>query len=77
MSGALPSWSDAQTPGGIVPSGPNAPTVIPTQSGLPQVNINRPSGAGVSMNTYGQFDVQRNGAILNNSPAIVQTQQAG
>ncbi len=29
------------------------------------------------MNTYGQFDVQQKGAILNNSPAMVQTQQAG
>ncbi len=55
----------------------SGPSVIQTQNGLPQVNINRPSGAGVSINTYGQFDVQRPGAILNNSPAIVQTQQAG
>ncbi|KQR73726.1 hypothetical protein ASG35_22380 [Burkholderia sp. Leaf177] len=73
LLGALPSWSGAQ----IVPGGANAPGVISTQNGLPQVNINRPSGAGVSMNTYGQFDVQKNGAILNNSPTIVQTQQAG
>jgi filamentous hemagglutinin len=73
LLGVLPSWSNAQ----IVPGGANAPGVIATQNGLPQVNINRPSGAGVSMNTYGQFDVQKNGAILNNSPTIVQTQQAG
>lgn len=77
LTGALPSWADVQTPGGIVPSGPNAPAIVQTHNGLPQVNINRPSGAGVSMNTYGQFDVQPRGAILNNSPAIVQTQQAG
>lgn len=51
--------------------------VIQTQNGLPQVNIAKPSGAGVSMNTYSQFDVQKQGAILNNSAAIVQTQQAG
>lgn len=61
----------------IVPGGNHAPSVIQTQNGLPQVNINRPSGAGVSLNTYGQFDVQKNGAILNNSPTIVSTQQAG
>lgn len=73
LFGALPSWSGAQ----IVPGGANAPLVVQTQNGLPQVNINRPSGAGVSMNTYGQFDVQPKGAILNNSPVIVQTQQAG
>ncbi|MFP3568286.1 filamentous hemagglutinin N-terminal domain-containing protein [Paraburkholderia sp. SIMBA_030] len=61
----------------IVAGGANAPSVIQTQNGIPQVNISRPSGAGVSLNTYGQFDVQKNGAILNNSPTIVSTQQAG
>ncbi|MFP3803330.1 hypothetical protein SB764_44615, partial [Paraburkholderia sp. SIMBA_027] len=55
----------------IVAGGANAPSVIQTQNGIPQVNISRPSGAGVSLNTYGQFDVQKNGAILNNSPTIV------
>ncbi|MBK5124796.1 hemagglutinin repeat-containing protein [Burkholderia sp. R-69980] len=73
LLGALPSLSCAQ----IVPGGAHAPSVVQTQNGLDQVNINRPSGAGVSMNTYGQFDVQQKGAILNNSPIIVQTQQAG
>jgi filamentous hemagglutinin len=73
LVGALPSLSSAQ----MVPGGAHAPSVIQTQNGLDQVNINRPSGAGVSMNTYGQFDVQQKGAILNNSPIIVQTQQAG
>ncbi|WP_343656073.1 hemagglutinin repeat-containing protein [Paraburkholderia caribensis] len=61
----------------IAPGGAHAPGVVTTQNGIPQVNINKPSGAGVSMNTYGQFDVQKNGAILNNSPVIVSTQQAG
>ena len=73
LIGALPSLSGAQ----IVPGGAHAPSVVQTQNGLDQVNINRPSGAGVSMNTYGRFDVPSKGAILNNSPAIVQTQQAG
>jgi filamentous hemagglutinin len=73
LLGALPSWSGAQ----IVSGGAHAPSVVQTRNGLDQVNINRPSGAGVSMNTYGQFDVQPKGAILNNSPVIVQTQQAG
>ncbi len=73
LFGVLPAWSGAQ----IVAGGVHAPSVIQTQNGLPQVNVNRPSGAGVSMNTYGQFDVQPRGAILNNSPVIVQTQQAG
>ncbi|MDR6407759.1 hemagglutinin repeat-containing protein [Paraburkholderia terricola] len=73
LLGVLPAISGAQ----IVPGGAHAPSVIQTQNGLDQVNINRPSGAGVSVNTYGQFDVQQRGAILNNSPTIVQTQQAG
>ncbi len=73
LLGALPSLSGAQ----IVPGGAQAPSVVQTRNGLDQVNINRPSGAGVSMNTYGRFDVPSKGAILNNSPVIVQTQQAG
>ncbi|MDR5762501.1 hemagglutinin repeat-containing protein [Caballeronia sp. LZ035] len=51
--------------------------VVQTQNGLAQVNIAKPSGAGVSLNHYSQFDVPKQGAILNNSPAITQTQQAG
>ncbi|CAB3748826.1 tRNA nuclease CdiA-2 [Paraburkholderia solisilvae] len=69
----LPALAFAQ----IVSGGAHAPNVIQTPNGLDQVNINRPSGAGVSVNTYNRFDVQSNGAILNNSPTIVQTQQAG
>lgn len=71
--GATPIWADAQIVGG----GVHAPSVIQTQNGLPQVNINKPGSSGVSLNTYNQFDVQKPGAILNNSPTIVNTQQAG
>ncbi|MFM0499621.1 hemagglutinin repeat-containing protein [Paraburkholderia caffeinilytica] len=73
LLGAAPAFTAAQ----IVPGGAHAPSVVQTQNGLDQVNINRASGAGVSMNTYGQFDIPSKGAILNNSPTIVQTQQAG
>ncbi|WP_261313705.1 hemagglutinin repeat-containing protein [Burkholderia ambifaria] len=72
-AGANPIWATAQ----IVGAGPHAPAVVQTPNGLPQVNINKPSAAGVSLNTYNQFDVQKNGAILNNASAIVNTQQAG
>ncbi|MEX3962620.1 hemagglutinin repeat-containing protein [Paraburkholderia sp. EG286B] len=71
--GLAPALADAQ----IVPSGANAPNVINTANGIPQVDVNRPSGAGVSMNTYSQFDVSQKGAILNNSPVITGTQLAG
>jgi filamentous hemagglutinin len=63
--------------GQIVAAPGSAAHVIQTRNGLPQVNVAAPSAAGVSVNTYNQFDVQRNGAILNNSPTIVNTQQAG
>ncbi|CAB3666174.1 tRNA nuclease CdiA-2 [Paraburkholderia phenoliruptrix] len=61
----------------IVAGGAHAPNVIQTPNGLDQVNINRPSGAGVSVNTYNQFDVPQRGAILNNSPTMVQSQLGG
>ncbi|WP_137963189.1 hemagglutinin repeat-containing protein, partial [Burkholderia sp. 4NA327C10] len=71
--GMLPTLSDAQ----IVPTPGTSTHVIQTPNGLPQVNVAAPSGAGVSVNTYNQFDVSRAGAILNNSATMVQTQQAG
>ncbi|WP_244130213.1 hemagglutinin repeat-containing protein [Burkholderia sp. BCC0044] len=69
----VPLFSFAQ----IAPTPGTSTRVIQTQNGIPQVNIATPSGAGVSVNTYNQFDVQKPGAILNNSPTIVNTQQAG
>lgn len=57
--------------------GSQQPTILQTANGLPQVNIQTPSAAGVSHNVYSQFDVQSNGVILNNSRTNVQTQQAG
>jgi len=41
------------------------------------VNIQNPSAAGVSRNAYRQFDVNGEGAILNNSQGNVQTQLGG
>ncbi|WP_186055814.1 hemagglutinin repeat-containing protein [Burkholderia gladioli] len=73
VAGALSTAVQAQ----IVGAGPSAPAVIQTPNGLPQVNINKPGGGGVSVNTYNQFDVQKAGAILNNSATMVQTQLGG
>ncbi|MCG1039106.1 hemagglutinin repeat-containing protein [Mycetohabitans sp. B7] len=70
---AWPAWGLAQ----IVPAPGGETRVIQTQNGLPQVDIARPSGAGVSVNHYHQFDVQAPGAILNNASAIVKTGRAG
>ncbi|WP_186109214.1 hemagglutinin repeat-containing protein [Burkholderia gladioli] len=73
VAGTLSTSIQAQ----IVGAGPSAPAVIQTPNGLPQVNINKPGGGGVSVNTYNQFDVQEAGAILNNSATMVQTQLGG
>lgn len=61
------------------PSAPGnqRPTVLPAGNGVPVVNIQTPSAAGVSRNTYSQFDVQANGAILNNSRTNTGTQLGG
>ncbi|TQK06365.1 MULTISPECIES: hemagglutinin repeat-containing protein [unclassified Herbaspirillum] len=53
------------------------PTVLSSGNGVPVVNIQTPSSAGVSVNAYRQFDVNANGAILNNSRGAVQTQLGG
>jgi filamentous hemagglutinin len=51
------------------PSAPanQRPTILSDGAGRPLVNIQTPSAAGVSRNTYSQFDVQSNGAVLNNA----------
>lgn len=53
------------------------PTVLKTANGIPQVNIQTPSKAGVSRNSYTQFDVNKQGAILNNAHKNTPTQLGG
>ncbi len=53
------------------------PTVLNAANGVPVVNIQTPSAGGVSRNTYGQFDVNQQGAILNNARTSTQTQLGG
>ena len=57
--------------------GNQQPTVLQTGNGIPQVNIQAPSQAGVSRNQYSQFDVAEKGAVLNNARKAAQTQMAG
>lgn len=61
------------------PSAPNRqrPTVLESANGTPTVNIQTPSAGGVSRNTYQQFDIGQQGAILNNSRTNTQTQIGG
>ena len=53
------------------------PTVLVAPHGVPLVNIQTPSAAGVSRNLYNQFDVQPHGVVLNNSRTDVQTRLGG
>ncbi|MDC5623664.1 filamentous hemagglutinin N-terminal domain-containing protein [Acinetobacter baumannii] len=53
------------------------PTILNSANGTTQVNIQTPSAGGVSRNTYTQFDVGQEGAILNNSRNNTQTQIGG
>jgi filamentous hemagglutinin len=58
-------------------SGHQRATILSTANDVLQVNVQTPSAAGVSRNTYIQFDVPKSGAILNNSRVNVQTQIGG
>lgn len=53
------------------------PTVHSAANGVPLVNIQTPTAGGVSRNAYSQFDVLRNGVILNNGRQISYTQLGG
>ena len=59
------------------PNQPKQPTIHESANGTPQVNIQTPTQGGVSMNHYSQFDVDKNGAILNNSRKDTQTELGG
>lgn len=61
---------------------PDAPgnqqaTVTQAANGVPLVNIQTPSAAGVSRNLYSQFDVDSQGVILNNAVTNASTQLGG
>ncbi|MBB3005271.1 filamentous hemagglutinin [Paraburkholderia tropica] len=73
--GMQPVLAEAQVV--AAPTAGSKPAVGVTANGLPIVQITAPNGAGVSNNTYSQYNVGANGLILNNASGNVQTQQAG
>ncbi|NHB60208.1 two-partner secretion domain-containing protein, partial [Photorhabdus sp. RW14-46] len=63
--------ADGQAPGN------QQPTILNSANGTPQIDIQTPNAAGISRNTYSQFDIDQRGVILNNSHNAVQTQLGG
>ncbi|UXH77378.1 hemagglutinin repeat-containing protein [Roseateles amylovorans] len=79
LTAALTLSPDAQAqikPDATAPKN-QQPTVLTAPNGTPLVNIQTPSAAGVSRNTYSQFDVNPSGVILNNSRVETSTQLGG
>ena len=77
LCGLLSPNAEAQIVADHSAPGNQQPTILQTASGLPQVNIQTPSAAGVSRNTYSQFDVGAKGVILNNSRTDTSSQIGG
>jgi hypothetical protein len=74
-----PAWAQSTKP---IQADPNAPANLrpgigQAANGVPLINIQKPSAAGVSRNLYQQFDLQSPGAILNNSRANTPTLLGG
>lgn len=53
------------------------PLVQETANQIPLVNVTAPTNGGVSMNKYDRFNVEKQGAILNNSYVTSKTKLAG
>jgi len=72
----LSGWAGLSFAGQIVPAD-NATFKYVAPNGVPVVNIAKPNSRGLSHNRYNQFSVNANGAVLVNTPNVLQSQLAG
>lgn len=70
----LPS---ALASGVVVAPGPGGTAQLQTQGGVPIVNIVAPNGSGLSHNQFLDYNVDRQGLVLNNALQAGQSQLAG
>ncbi|WP_353242846.1 filamentous hemagglutinin N-terminal domain-containing protein [Providencia sp.] len=65
-----PAWGAAMTAA-------DKNTQISQQNNIPVINIATPNGAGISHNKFQDFNVDKQGAVLNNATTNVNSQIAG
>ncbi|WP_194791875.1 hemagglutinin repeat-containing protein [Pseudomonas sp. UFMG81] len=71
------SLPQALAAGVVVAPGPGGTAQLQTQGGVPIVDIVAPNGAGLSHNQYLDYNVDRQGLVLNNALQAGQSQLAG
>ena len=73
---SLPAFAGGLTPDGAAAPG-NRPEIIAAPNGVPVQNIVTPNAQGLSHNKFTDFNVGKNGLILNNSKGVGQSNLGG